>query len=131
MSMMTRTSCGHTCELHKHGTCDGSHLSDYEREVLAQIPLTMHETASVIGWQSDNRSYGERAADWTAARLSGPSAVIVYQGEFGLEMGCVRSRRPAGWGGRTQDMFEVSPFPGAWTEVGISQVLVVRHPSAI
>lgn len=88
-------------ESYPMGDADGSHLSDFERDVLARIP----------------------SGTWG---LSTPSALIVYRGEFGLEMGAVRCRYSAGYAGRTEDSYEISPFPGAWERVTVSRILLVR-----
>lgn len=115
------------------GESDGSHLTPLERDTLDALPVVSFrlDSKANVDYMNDPRTDGEKAAEWTPARLDHASAVITYVGEFGLAMGAVRCRRPAGYAGRTEDMFEVSPFPGAWTEVPISRVLLVRHPQTI
>lgn len=131
----TRTALHHAVnktESYPMGESDGSHLSQLEREWLERIPTGMALSSRAnVDWMNDTRTPGEKAAEWTPARLDHESAIIVYRGEFGLSMGAVRYRYPKGYAGRTEDTFSVSPFPGGWDEVGISRILLVRHPQTI
>jgi hypothetical protein len=114
------------------GNPDGSHLNDLERSILAAVPATgwQLDGKTPVDFTNDPRTPGERAAEWTPARLNHASAVIVWRGEFGIEMGAVRVRRPAR-AGYPEDTFEASPFPGGWTSVPLSAILLVRHPVTI
>lgn len=115
------------------GNPDGSHLSTLERDILSRIDVGFDMALPTqVDWAKDTRTSNEKAAEWTCALLRTPSALIVWIDEDGLhQMGAVRGRRPAGYGGRRQDMLDASPFPGAWCEVPINRVLIVRHPETI
>jgi hypothetical protein len=110
------------------GEADGSHLSELEREWLDMIPegFSMTSKASV-DYMNDTRTAGEKAAEWTPARLGHETVVIAYIGEFGMTMGAVRSAYRFG----DDVSYEASPFPGAWERVAVSRILLVRHAQTI
>lgn len=121
-------------ESYPKGEADGSHLSGLEREWLDRIPFgwAMSQGNAPLDYMNDTRTPGEKAANWTPARLSGETVVIVWRGEFGIDMGAVRGKRAsAGQLGYTEDIYEASPFPGAWVPVAVSQILLVRHAETI
>ena len=108
-------------------------LTSLDLEFLSRISVVgfSMRCKENVDWMTDTRTAGEKAAEWTGARLDGFSCVIAYEGEFGISMGVIRSRYPAGFAGRTEDTFVVSPFPGGWDEVPLSRIVSVRGTTEI
>ncbi len=108
-------------------------LTRLDLEFLSRIPVVEFSMSygAPVDWMTDTRTPGEKAAAWTGAKLDTWSCVIAYEGEFGISMGVARSRYPAGYAGRTQDTFDVSPFPGGWEEIPLSRIVSVRGSTEI
>lgn len=104
-----------------------------DAEWLSRIPVGRWglDAAPYVDFMDDHRTEGEKAAQWTAARLHDFSVVIAWHGEFGISLGVVRGRYPEGYAGRTEDTFEASPFPGGWEEVPLSKIVAVRASSTL
>lgn len=108
-------------------------LTPLALDFLSRVPADGFSLRADNGpnWEHDTRTAPEKAAEWTAARLGDWSVVVAYEGEFGVSLGVVRRRYAAGYAGRTEDTFEVSPFPGGWDEVPLSRILSVRGSTEI
>lgn len=127
---------GHAVQLTESyplGEKDGSHLSSLEREWLERVSASGWSLRARpdVDYMNDTRTPAEKAREWTPARLTGESVIIVYRGEWGLSLGAVRGRHVAGEYRLEEDCYEASPFPGAWEWVGVSRILLVRHPTTI
>lgn len=88
-----------------------THLGAYERELLETLGT---------GW---SMPYGER-------EFSTPTVIVVWasQHEPGrIEVGRARSRSWNNLG----EYVDASPFPGAWTQVRVANLMRVIHPSTL
>lgn len=107
------------------------------REIVTR-PLTDHETRVLTQILDATAQGGVRAEPVTREHASGSytvyefpaQAFIVWVDDQGLQFGPVR------WGHRNDlpgqcDRWSASPFPGAWVDVPLKDILAVRHPDAM